>query len=76
MHAGTLAVSAQNALAELGKSGLFSLAYLAGGSSLALQLGHRRSYDLDFYSREKLFAEDLASQLSKFGTFKTTLLKH
>ncbi|MDA8344110.1 MAG: nucleotidyl transferase AbiEii/AbiGii toxin family protein [Thermaerobacter sp.] len=26
--------------------------YLAGGTGLALHLGHRRSYDLDFYSRE------------------------
>lgn len=75
MHAGTLAIAAQNALAVLGKSGVFSQAYLAGGSSLALQLGHRRSYDLDFYTREKLLAENLASQLAKIGTFKTTLLK-
>ena len=24
--------------------------YLAGGTALALQLGHRRSYDLDFFT--------------------------
>jgi len=27
--------------------------YLAGGTALALQLGHRRSVDLDFFSQTK-----------------------
>lgn len=30
--------------------------YLAGGTALALQVGHRRSVDLDFFSPEKDFA--------------------
>jgi len=34
--------------------------YLAGGSALALQAGHRRSVDLDFFSRRKdIDTEDL-----------------
>jgi len=31
--------------------------YLAGGTALALHLGHRRSYDLDFFTSEKSFDE-------------------
>jgi len=27
--------------------------YLAGGTALAFQLGHRRSMDLDFYTQKK-----------------------
>ena len=29
--------------------------YLAGGTALALQVGHRASYDLDFFTQEKDF---------------------
>ena len=31
--------------------------YLAGGTSLALQSGNRRSYDLDFFTENKVFDE-------------------
>jgi len=31
--------------------------YLAGGTALALQSGHRRSYDLDFFTKNKIFDE-------------------
>lgn len=30
--------------------------YLAGGTALALQVGHRQSVDLDFFTREKTFS--------------------
>src|SRR3989338_7875922 len=29
--------------------------YLAGGTALALQVGHRKSFDLDFFTQEKEF---------------------
>lgn len=32
--------------------------YLAGGTALALQSGHRRSYDLDFFTENKFFDEE------------------
>jgi hypothetical protein len=32
--------------------------YLAGGTSLALQAGHRKSVDLDFFTTESQFVED------------------
>ena len=31
--------------------------YLAGGTALALQVGHRKSFDLDFFTEEKNFNE-------------------
>jgi hypothetical protein len=37
-------------LAGFGKSALAHDFYLAGGTGLALQIGHRRSVDLDFFS--------------------------
>lgn len=33
--------------------------YLARGTALALQLGHRKSIDLDFFSMDKFDSEDL-----------------
>lgn len=42
--------------------------YLAGGTALALQIGHRRSYDLDFYTREDFNGKELAKIIqSRFG---------
>lgn len=40
--------------------------YLAGGTALALQAGHRRSVDLDFFSEEKNFGnEDILGKFSE-----------
>ena len=41
--------------------------YLAGGSGLALHLGHRQSNDLDFFSRRSFRTELLARRLSALG---------
>lgn len=53
--------NAKNSLALLGKSGILKDAYLAGGTALALQIGHRISVDLDFFTRrgfdEKIFIQ-------------------
>ncbi|MBU1906506.1 MAG: hypothetical protein KJ923_05860, partial [Candidatus Omnitrophica bacterium] len=42
-------------LAFLKKQGF----YLAGGTGLALQIGHRRSLDFDFYKKEAFSPNDL-----------------
>ena len=39
--------------------------YLAGGTGLALQLNHRRSYDLDFFSTEHFEPNKVFNQLEK-----------
>ncbi len=75
MVPGTLSESAQAALAVLGTSEIIRKCYLAGGSALALQLGHRMSYDFDFFTREKLQAQAIATHLADLGAFTTTLLE-
>lgn len=41
--------------------------YLSGGTGLALQLGHRESEDLDFFSQEKFDVQNLQQQLQTLG---------
>ncbi len=43
--------------------------YLAGGTALALQVGHRQSVDLDFFSQTKDTAQDLLTWLEKVPGF-------
>lgn len=45
-------------------------AYLAGGTALALQLGHRMSIDLDFFTPEKFDENLVATELSQLLSFK------
>lgn len=55
----------------LSRTGLVDEFYLAGGTGLALQLGHRRSDDLDFFSiqpAELIEAESVTERIEKaFG---------
>ncbi len=47
--------------------------YLAGGTALAFQVGHRRSVDLDFFTREKNFDEvKLERTLINTGSWDTS----
>lgn len=45
-------------------------AYLAGGTALALHLGHRISVDLDFFTNLEFNETTLSSELSSFPGFK------
>lgn len=74
MFTKTLSKTAQNSLAVLGKSGLLKKAYLAGGSALALWLGHRYSFDFDFFSQEPFNAKDLTEKLTRLGRFEKNTL--
>ncbi|MDO8451463.1 MAG: nucleotidyl transferase AbiEii/AbiGii toxin family protein [bacterium] len=75
MFTAVLSQDAQDALAVLGRSGLLSQAYLAGGSALALQFGHRRSVDFDFFSPHEFSPDKLRKALSLLGAFETTFAK-
>lgn len=44
--------------------------YLAGGTALALHLGHRISTDLDFFTREAFDEKVVAQDLSQYPEFK------
>ncbi len=49
---------------------------MAGGTALALQVGHRASVDLDFFSKKKTFdIVALVDKLSRIGLWQTTLQK-
>lgn len=39
--------------------------YLAGGTALALQIGHRISVDLDFFSEKEFNEQALSAELSQ-----------
>lgn len=39
--------------------------YLAGGTGLALQIGHRKSFDFDFFTDEEFLPEELSSDIEK-----------
>lgn len=70
MFPGTLLQHAQNTLALLGKQPFLKKAYLAGGSALALQLGHRRSIDFDFFSYKEFSTLVIKEKLDKIGKYK------
>lgn len=70
MFTETLSGKTKKALALLGKSHLLDKAYLAGGSGLALQLGHRFSVDLDFFTPEEFEPKEITHQLQEIGDFK------
>lgn len=41
--------------------------YLAGGTGLALQIGHRKSYDFDFFTDKEFSPDSLATVIKKSG---------
>ncbi len=44
--------------------------YLAGGTCLALQIGHRRSIDFDFFIPADFDTSDIISMLTKIGKYQ------
>lgn len=59
----------------LGLTGLQSLrtAYLAGGTGLPLQLGHRVSFDLDFFLPVTIDYADVLTEISTFSKSVTVM---
>lgn len=70
MFTKTLSQNAADALALLGKSQILKDAYLAGGTACALQLGHRVSLDLDFFTNQEFNTDFVLDQLGKLPGFK------
>ncbi|PIV46703.1 hypothetical protein COS21_03905 [bacterium (Candidatus Gribaldobacteria) CG02_land_8_20_14_3_00_41_15] len=60
---------AQGALAILSKQKFIQNFYLAGGTGLALHMGHRVSVDLDFFCSEEFSTKPIIAQLKKTGNF-------
>ena len=57
-------------LALLEQSEIIEKAYLAGGTALALQLGHRISYDLDFFTPIEFDEKTLLPRLREISNFQ------
>ncbi len=66
------AISRQTAknLEILGNSKILNNAYLAGGTALALQMGHRVSYDLDFFTDKKFKAQIFLKKISQIQSYR------
>lgn len=70
MFTNTVSTDTLRGIKALGKSGLVNKAYLAGGTALALQLGHRISLDLDFFTPEPFEEITIANRLKDLGKFE------
>ena len=67
-HREVLEPPSLSVLERASESRLLKDFYLAGGTGLALRLGHRKSDDLDFFSSRPFSAQDLLEMLSRrFG---------
>jgi hypothetical protein len=55
LHWSTITPDMREIMNGFGKSDIGSHFYLAGGTALALQIGHRTSVDLDFFSPDSIF---------------------
>jgi hypothetical protein len=67
VHEEVLPGRTKEALYRLAESGTLGPAYLAGGTAVALQLGHRVSHDLDFFSPEAFDERMLVQRLEAVG---------
>ena len=54
-------------LRKLMKEESFSNYYLVGGTSLALQMGHRNSIDIDLFGRQEIDSDLFINLLNNFG---------
>lgn len=64
MHLETIADSMLHLSKNLGFLHEFSF-YLAGRTGLALQIGHRKSFDLDFFTGKEFSLDELAAVIKK-----------
>src|ERR1700730_7121026 len=68
-HRETINGSIEQLLRDLQQVPLLAPFYLAGGTGLALHLGHRRSVDLDFFVAEHFNEESLIQKLQHLKGF-------
>lgn len=66
------AINAQTkrVLEKISQSEITSNFYLAGGTALAIQFGHRESIDLDWFSKNSFSNSQIKDVLSKLGKFE------
>lgn len=69
MYPESISEKTRTVLEKIGQSNIGKKFYLAGGTALAIKLGHRQSIDLDWFSRENFSNTDLKKELSGLGDF-------
>lgn len=68
-HRETISADVERALTDLHRASVLDRFYLAGGTALALQFGHRRSVDLDFFGPEGFDLRVLLQSLQQLRGF-------
>ncbi len=68
-HEETISPEVVRTLGELRENSVLAPFYLAGGTGLALRLGHRRSADLDFFSSDAFSEDALIPKAQKLAGF-------
>ncbi len=71
MFANTLSPNTLRGIKLIGREKWLDMAYLAGGTALALRLGHRQSVDLDFFTPKKFDEQVVLMQLKQTGNFES-----
>lgn len=72
MHEQSITPETLSILKTIGKDSYFKKFYLAGGTALALYLGHRLSVDLDFFTNQEFEYRTVIDKLKKIGSFQPT----
>lgn len=68
LHLETISPDTLTLLKKIQSLDEFNNTRLVGGTALALQLGHRKSIDLDFFGNFETSLEELSAILSEFST--------
>jgi len=71
-HHEVITGSTETTLLALREASLLDQFYLAGGTGLALQLGHRLSHDLDFFATDFFNEETLLQRVQNLEAFSLT----
>lgn len=75
MHTEVLGKKTAKGLEVLNVSGVLEPFYLAGGTALALHLGHRLSHDLDFFASKPFHPKEIAKKISALGNFSNVVIE-
>ncbi|MEK7635601.1 MAG: nucleotidyl transferase AbiEii/AbiGii toxin family protein [Patescibacteria group bacterium] len=69
MHSKTINKQTKRVFDKIATTPLRNQFYLAGGTALAIELGHRKSIDLDWFSKKDFSNSEIKEILSELGVF-------
>lgn len=70
LHLETIEPKTLELLRKLQSLSIFENSRLVGGTALALQLGHRKSIDLDIFGKIAAMPEEIQETCSEVGSFE------